>query len=128
MKQKSVLAFGAAFALVAALAGCASSNSDKPIGGDVITPVVMDANDLQGATVELVVGQVLDINTGDLAADSYTGEVADPTIAEFTAGKVDGSTVANPAVEGLAPGTTGVIMTNDQGGIQPLEFTVTVTE
>ncbi len=113
-----------AVALVAsaalALVGCAPAN--------VITPVTMSANDLQGATVDLKVGQVLNINTGDLAFDSYTAEVSDPSVAEFVQGHDDGSATFNPGFTAKAEGTTDVTMTNEQGGIQPLEFTITVTK
>lgn len=88
----------------------------------------MDAGDLQGATVELVVGQVLNINTGDLAVDSYSGEVADPSVAEFVAGREDGGATYNPGVKALAVGSTEVVMSNSDGGIQDLTFTVDVTE
>ena len=130
MTKNTWVALGAAAALIVSLAGCASNSTpeEEPIGGDIIAPVTMEANDLQGAEVELLVGQVLNINTGSLAVDSYTGEVADPTIAEFTPGSIEGETEFNPGVTGLAPGTTEVTMTNEQGGIQPLEFTVVVTE
>lgn len=131
MRTQKLLALAAATAFALVLAGCGSSSpseNDEPIGGDVIAPVTMEANELQGAEVDLVVGQVLNINTGDLAVDSYTGEVADPTIAEFTPGKKDGDAEFNPGVTARAVGTTEVTMTNEQGGIQPLQFTVTVTE
>ncbi|NLA66136.1 MAG: hypothetical protein GX862_09515, partial [Leucobacter sp.] len=77
--------------------------------------------------VDLVVGQVLNITTESLAVDSYTGEVADRTIAEFTEGRVSGGAEFNPGVTALTEGSTEVVMTNEQGGIQPLEFSVTVT-
>lgn len=93
----------------------------------MIAPVVMKANDLQGATVELVEGQVLDIDTGDLAVDSYTAKIDDPAVAEFVQGKDDGSATFNPGLEALAEGSTEVVLTNAQGGIQPLTFTVDVT-
>ena len=113
-----------AVALVAsaalALAGCAP--------GNVIAPVTMSANDLQGATVDLKVGQVLNIDTGDLAIDSYTAEVSDAAVAEFVQGRDDGSATFNPGFTAKAEGTTDVTMTNEQGGIQPLEFTITVTK
>lgn len=131
MKTQKLFALAAAAALTVVLAGCGSSSSpdaDEPIGGDVIAPVTMEANDLQGAEVDLVVGQVLNIDTGDLAVDSYSGEVADPSVAEFTPGKTDASAEFNPGVTALAPGTTEVTMTNEQGGIQPLQFTVKVSE
>lgn len=135
MNTKTWIALGASVALAATLSGCAGGSSDsskvggdtnEEIGGDVITPVTMEANDLQGAEVELLVGQVLNINTGSLAADSYEGKVEDPMVAEFTKGTVDGDNVMNPGVKGLKMGTTKVTMTNAQGGIQPLEFTVVV--
>jgi hypothetical protein len=88
----------------------------------------MDVNDLQGATVELVVGQVLNITTGDLAVDSYSGEVDDSTVAEFVPGRVDGSATFNPGVTALAPGSTPVVLSNTDGGIQDVTFTVSVTE
>lgn len=112
-----------AVALAFVLTACAPASD-----GPVIAPVTMDANDLQGATVDLVVGQVLNINTGDLAVDSYTGEVEDTSVATFVEGREEGGTTYNPGVEALAAGTTEVTMTNANGGIQPLTFTVDVAE
>jgi hypothetical protein len=114
----------AAFLAGGVLSGCASTPGD----GNVITPVVQSADDLQGATVDLKVGQVLDITTGDLAVDSYTGKVEDTSVAEFTAGRDDGSAQFNPGVKGLAPGTTQVVLSNSDGGIQDVTFEVTVSE
>lgn len=107
--------------LTLGLAGCTQSS-------DVIAPVTMEAGDLQGATVDLVVGQVLNINTGDLAVESYSGEVADPAVAEFTAGYTDDSATFNPGVTALSVGTTEVVLSNSDGGIQDVTFTVDVTE
>lgn len=86
----------------------------------------MEADDLQGQTVQLAVGQVLDIDTGSLAVDSYTGEVADPDVAEFVPGREDGGALYNPGVKGLAEGTTTVVLKNSDGGIQNVTFTVEV--
>ena len=120
MKTLRVTAVAFAATALLALAACAPS--------PVIAPVTQSANDLQGATVELIVGQVLNINTGDLAVDSYTAEVADGSIVKFVQGREDGSATFNPGFEALAVGETDVTMTKEQGGIQPLEFTITVTE
>lgn len=128
MTKNKWIALVSVLALSTTLAACGSNAAVEPIGGDVIAPVTMEANDLQGAEVELLVGQALNINTGDLAVDSYSGEVADPAVAEFSPGRNDGSAEFNPGVTALKVGTTGVTMTNEQGGIQPLEFTVVVTE
>ncbi|GAA1648579.1 pilus assembly protein N-terminal domain-containing protein [Microbacterium flavum] len=127
-------AVAAAAVSVAALtfAACgspaAAPASPTPIGGNVIAPVTMSAGSLQGATVDLVVGQVLNISTGDLAADSYTAAVADTAVASFTPGGEKSGAVFNPGITAVAPGTTAVRMTNSQGGIQPLDFTVVVAE
>ena len=118
----------AAIGLAACSAPAAPSPAPStPIGGDIVAPVTMAANDLQGASVDLVVGQALNITTGDLAVDSYTGEVADTAVATFVAGREEGGATFNPGVTAVAEGTTAVTMTNADGGIQPLEFTVVVT-
>lgn len=111
--------------LGAALVSC-SGTSDGPVGGDVIAPVTMGVNELQGERVELIVGQALNIDTESLAVDSYAGEVADDSVARFTPGRIDTSAEFNPGVFAVAPGETSVVLTNEQGGIQPLEFTVIV--
>ncbi|MFJ6652646.1 hypothetical protein ACIQLJ_07620 [Microbacterium sp. NPDC091313] len=119
---------GAALALV--LSGCAggaipSTVPETALATPVAAPVTRAANDLQGATVHLIVGQTLNITTGDLAVDSYRAEIEDPQVAEFVPGRVDGATF-DPGVRALAEGTTEVEMTNAQGGIEPLRFTVEV--
>jgi hypothetical protein len=119
VKISKLWAAAAIVALTVGLSACAQN-------GPVIAPVTMDANDLQGATVDLVVGQVLNINTGDLAVDSYSGEVADPSVAEFVKGYEQYGTTYNPGVKALAEGSTSVVLSNSDGGIQDLTFTIDV--
>ncbi len=88
----------------------------------------MEANDLQGATVDLVVGQVLNIDTGDMPVDSYSGTVADPEVAEFVEGSDTQDAAFNPGVKALAVGGTQVVLSNSEGGIQDVTFMVNVTE
>lgn len=116
------------FATAALVVAAAISLTACTGGESVIAPVTVDVGDLQGTTVDLVVGQVLNINTGDLAVDSYSGTVADTSVAEFVAGHDDGSATFNPGVEALAVGTTDVVLSNADGGIQNVTFTVDVTE
>ncbi|THG32470.1 hypothetical protein E6C70_11935 [Glaciibacter flavus] len=104
------------------LTGCAQDNSPA------IAPVTKDVGDLQGATVDLVVGQSLDINTGDLAVDSYSGKVDDTGVAAFSKGRKDGGTTYNPGVKGLSAGSTKVVLSNSNGGIQDVTFTVDVAK
>lgn len=114
-----------ASAAILGLSAC--SSPEAPDGQNVIAPVSVEANDLQGRTVDLVVGQVLNINTGDLKTDSYSGSVADTQVATFSPGSEKEGLVLNPGVEAVAVGETTVTMTNSNGGIQPLEFTVKVS-
>ncbi|MFZ2510511.1 MAG: hypothetical protein WAW85_05405 [Gordonia sp. (in: high G+C Gram-positive bacteria)] len=104
-----------------------ANTTETPIGGDIVAPVTREVNELQGTTVELVVGQVLNIRTGSLPIDSYRGEVANRAVATFAAGYSDGSAQFNPGVTAVAPGATEVIMTNVQAGMGPVTFIVTVT-
>ncbi len=122
MKISKLIGAAAVIVLAVGLGGCAQSNTP------VIAPVTIDANDLQGTTVKLVVGQVLNINTGDLATDSYSGEVEDTSVAEFVKGyEKDGATF-NPGVKALADGSTSVVLSNSDGGIEDVTFTVEVGE
>lgn len=129
--MRSAVVLAGIVAAAALLSACSASSSEgataSPIGGDVIAPVTKNAGDLQGGDVELVVGQVLNINTGDLAVQSYSGEVADESVAVFVPGREDGSAEFNPGVEAVRAGTTTVVLTNEDGGIQPVTFTVTVS-
>ena len=108
---------------VSAVVGLSACAPTQP----VVAPVTVSVGDLQGATVDVALNQVININTGDLAVDSYTAEIADPSILEFVQGKEDGGATFNPGLKPLKVGTTEVTMTNAQGGIQPLTFTVKVT-
>lgn len=104
-----------------ALAGCASQD------GPVLPPIIVNVNELQGATVELPIDTVLVINTESLAPDSYEATIADDSIVHFIQGSTGGSSESNPGFEPHKEGETAVTMTNEQGGIQPLEFTIVVT-
>jgi len=120
VKISRLIGAAAILTLSVSMSACAQSNSP------VIAPVTMDAGDLQGETVELVVGQVLNINTGDLAVDSYSGEVADTAVAEFVKGYQEGGATFNPGVKALADGSTEVVLSNSDGGIEDVTFTVQV--
>jgi hypothetical protein len=123
--------------LLVGLSACsaADSSNESPTGGanhsagaesGTLAPTTFTVGELPGTEVTLKVGQVLNITTGDLSADSYTGEVKDAGIAEFIAGKVDKSAVYNPGVKGLAAGATEVTLTNSDSAIEPIVFKVTV--
>ena len=119
MSIRRLLAVAAtASVLVAGLASCAAT--------PVVTPVVVNSGDIQGSVVEVPLNSTLVINTGDLAVDSYTAEIADPSIAEFVQGKDDGSATFNPGFTPKKVGETEVTLSNENGGIQNVEFTLKV--
>ena len=117
---KRLLVLGVAGAVLALSACAAPAGSGFP-------PVKANADELQGARVGLAVGQLLSIDTGDLAVVSYTGVVADPAVARFIAGRDESGTLYNPGIEGLSVGTTTVVLSNTDGGIEDVTFTVHVS-
>lgn len=119
MKSLRVFAAVVSVAAVVGLSACAPT--------PVVEPVTVSVGDLQGSTVDVALNQVVNINTGDLAVDSYTTTVADTSIVEFVQGKLEGGATFNPGFKPLAVGETKVTMTDEQGGIQPLTFTIRVT-
>ncbi len=123
VKISKLIGAAAVIAVTVGLSACAQSTPTP-----VIAPVTMDVGDLEGETVDLIVGQVLNINTGDLAVDSYSGEVEDSAVAEFVKGREEGGATYNPGVKALAEGSTEVVLSNSDGGIEDVTFTVTVGE
>lgn len=140
MRSRGWGASAVALGIIVGLTGCGSlgesrsnaegaartSEEQAAIGGDVIAPVTKDVSELAGATVELVVGQTLVIDTAEMDVASYRADVADPEVATFTAGHRDDGAEFSPGVAALRAGSTEVTLTHEQGGVEPVEFTVTV--
>lgn len=120
------------FVLVAAasLGACSSDDSSTATtpaatdgtGAQVIAPVIVDAATVDGTTVQVQLGNVVVVNADDPA--TWTGEVADTSIATFTPGSDDGSATFNPGVQPLHEGTTTVTMTD---GTTTISFTLEIT-
>lgn len=131
MRTSKILGALAAAVVALSLCACSQQTPSTPVSSSastVIAPVVLSAEDLQGATVDLSVGQVLDITTGDLAVDSYSAEIEDPSVVEFVEGRESGGATFNPGLTALTEGTTKVTLSNEDGGIEDVIFTVSVTE
>ena len=121
MGTRSLLrAADAASLVLLAIAGCTATPP-------AVEPVVVDVGELQGTVVEVPLDSTLVIQTGGLALDSYTATVADPSIAEFTEGTDAGDVGYYPAMTPKKVGETGVTLTNENGGIEDVEFTLKVT-
>ncbi|CAN5116540.1 hypothetical protein BH11ACT5_BH11ACT5_01860 [soil metagenome] len=120
--RRLVIAVATASALLVGLTAC-----DAAAPGPVVAPIVVNSGDIQGSVVEVPLNSTLVINTGDLAVDSYTAEIADSSIAEFVQGKEDGSASFNPGLTPKKVGETEVTLSNKDGGIQNVDFTLKVT-
>lgn len=117
-RTATLLALGLASAF--ALAGCAG-----PTTG-VIAPVIADLTTIDGTTVTVGVGNVIDLTGDDETFTSWTADIADPKIVEFTPGKDDGSAQFNPGLKALSEGSTDVTLDNSKSG-DSVTFTVEVT-
>src|SRR5687768_14557858 len=107
--MKSLRVFAAAIVVSAVVGLSACAPATEP----VIAPVTVSAGDLQGKTVTLVLNQTLNVTTGDLAVDSYTAEVSDPSVLAFTPGRIDEDAEFNPGFTGVRVGESDVTMTNE---------------
>lgn len=116
------LAIGAASLIV----GC--SSSDAP-GGDstgTIPPVIVDINEIEGTTVQVGEGNVIDLTGDDETYLDWTADITDSSIVAFTPGKDDGSAQFNPGLTALKVGETEVTLDNATSD-QSVTFTVEVT-
>lgn len=117
-RTAALLALGMASAF--ALAGCAAPSTG------VIAPVIADLTKIDGTTVTVGVGNVIDLTGDDQTYTSWEADIADPKIVEFTPGKDDGSAQFNPGLKALAEGSTEVTLDNSESG-DSVTFTVEVT-
>ncbi|MGM7680204.1 hypothetical protein [Microbacterium sp. A94] len=121
-----IAVIGAAFTL----AGCASSDNGAVDGGEtgthVIAPVMADINEIDGTTVQVAEGNVIDLTGDDETFADWSAKLSDPAIAKFTPGGDNGDFTTNPGIEGLSVGETDVTLDNSSSG-DSVTFTVEVT-
>lgn len=108
------------------LTGCSSGDADG--GGDAgtIAPVIVDIHEIDGTTVEVTQGNVIDLIGDDETYLDWTAEISDPEVVEFTPGKDDGSAQFNPGLTALSVGDTEVTLDNSTSG-ETVAFTVEAT-
>ena len=119
MTISRLVAAAAAASIVLGLAAC---GSEAP----VIAPTVVEVADLQGDRVEVPLNGKVVLLTGDLDVTSYTAEIADPAIAEFVRGADTGDAAYSPGLTPLKVGETEVTLSNEDGGIEDVTFTLAV--
>ena len=102
-----------------ALAGCTTGTDTLP------APVVVQLDDIDGETIEVVDGNVIDLVGDDETYSEWDAEIEDPSIVEFTPGRDDGSAQFNPGLTATAVGSTDVTLENSATG-DTVSFTVKV--
>ena len=121
------LALVAGVALTASACSAPAEEAETSETSQVIAPIIVDAADLDGQTIEVGIDNVIVINTADVTG--WTAEFSDPSIAEFVPGSIEGDSsdplVENPGITPLAIGETMVTMTSTDG--VTATFTVVVT-
>lgn len=81
-----------------------STPTESAIGGDVVAPIELNYQDISGQTIELVVGQVININYGGVNDGEITVDIADPTVVEYTAAKMEDGVQSSAGLIALAGG------------------------
>ena len=102
-----------------ALAGCTTGTDTLP------APVVVQIDDIEGETIEVVDGNVIDLVGDDETYAEWDAEIEDPAIVEFTPGHDDGSAQFNPGLTAKEVGSTAVTLENSATG-DTVSFTVKV--
>lgn len=135
--QALAFAATAAFAVVVSLAACggtsgsatdpSSTAPSSTAGAGQLPPVIVDLGEVDGTTVEVALGDSIDLVGDDEHYTTWTAEIADPAIVEFVPGRDDGSAQFNPGLTATAVGETEVTLSNSESGDE-VAFTVVVTE
>lgn len=115
------LAMGVALSLV----GCSSSGGTSE-DAEVIAPVIVNLSEVDGTTIEVTKGNVIDLTGDDETFTDWTAKIADENVVEFTPGKDDGSAQFNPGLTALDVGETEVTLDNSSSD-ESVTFTVEVT-
>lgn len=122
----AAIALTGSLALSACSTGTSSSSSSS--SAQMIGPVTVLLNALEGSTQDLKVGNILYINTGTTSGDeNWTATISNPAVLSFTPGTSATSSAAGtaPTFKALSAGTTTVKMTNSKTGAVS-NFTVNV--
>lgn len=85
-----------------------STPTESPIGGDVTAPVELNYQDINGQTIELKVGQAINISYGGVNDGEITVDIADPSVVSYTGAKLEGGVQYSAALTALAGGESKV--------------------
>lgn len=126
MKHKFAAVIGAV-AIALSLSACDTGTGEQEtIGGNITAPLMTSYINLDGGTLEVKVGQAINIDTNDHPVDSVQGAADDERIAEFVPGRVEATAEFNPGFATKTLGETTATLTSDWG--DPVTFTIKVVE
>lgn len=132
--SRFAVAAGALALLVGGLTACTgaapsgssgSSGSSDP-SASVIAPVSVALDEVDGTTVTVQVGNVVNLTGDDETFADWTADVDDPEVVSFVGGRTDGSATFNPGLKALEVGDSDVTLTNSSTGAT-VSFEVEVT-
>lgn len=117
-RTAAIVAAGIAGAVI--LAGCTAGTNQ------VIAPIMTDLNAIDGATVEVSVGNVIVLTGDDENPTAWTALIDDGSLLEFSPAEKTESAEFNPGLKALAEGTTDVTLSNTITE-ETVTFTVDIT-
>lgn len=102
----SVATFG-----LSACATPAPEPTQSAIGGDIVAPIELNYQDIDGQTLELVVGQVVNINYGGINDGEVTVDISDKKVVEYSAAAYENDTEYSAGLLALSGGESTVTFT-----------------
>ncbi len=103
-----------------------TSGTAAATGAGALPPIIADLGSIDGTTVQVPLGNTIDLTGDDKDFTHWAADIADPGIVSFVPGKDDGSAQFNPGLDALAEGSTKVALDNSASGAH-VTFTVEVT-
>ena len=98
--------------------------AQSAIGGDIVAPIELNYQDIDGQTLELVVGQVVNINYGGINDGEITVSISDPKVVEYSAAAYENDTQFSAGLKALSAGESTVTFTF--AGEDPKELNIQV--
>ena len=96
---------------LSACAAPAPEPTQSAIGGDIVAPIELNYQDIDGQTLELVVGQVVNINYGGINDGEITVAISDPKVVEYSAASYENDTQFSAGLLALSGGESTVTFT-----------------
>lgn len=115
----SVATFG-----LSACATPAPEPTQSSIGGDIVAPIEINYQDIDGQTLSLVVGQVVNINYGGINDGEIEVSISDKKVVEYSAASYENDTQFSAGLLALSGGDSTVTLTF--AGEDPKELNIQV--